>query len=92
MNQISENLFAAIDILIQERLKNLSFDKTIIGSIINKNETEYLISYQNNKITAYSDISYEEGDSVYILIPENNFENKCFILGKYQGNEVASNV
>ena len=58
MNQISENLFSAIDIIIQERLKNLSYDKTLLCTIVNdsnKYSGKYSVTYQNLTFEAYSE-------------------------------------
>lgn len=86
MNQISENLLTAIDILIQERLKDLPFDKTIVGTIVDTNiEQGYCnVLYQGLIFPAYSDriTDLNANDTVYVLIPQNDVANKRFIIGK----------
>lgn len=89
MNQISENLFNAIDIIIQERLKDLPFDKTILGTIVevikdkNDNILFYMVSYQGITFPAYTNLTgLDKGNSVYVLIPQNDTTNKRFIIGK----------
>ena len=89
MNQISENLFNAIDIIIQERLKNLRFDRTIVCTVIEKSkENWYRVSYQGLMFEAQSDIStLKKNDQVYVLIPENDETNRRFIIGVYYKSE-----
>lgn len=94
MNQISENLFTAIDIIVQERLKSLSYDKTLLCQIINnsqKDEGLYLVSREGLNFYAYSEnTDYVLGDWVYVIIPENDNNRDKFIIGKYiKPKEVA---
>ena len=87
MNQISENLFSAIDIIIQERLKNLSYDKTLLCTIVNdsnKYSGKYSVTYQNLTFEAYSENnSYKINDQVYVIFPENDDSKQRIIIGKY---------
>lgn len=87
MNQISENLLTAIDILIQERLKELPFDKTIIGTIVDITQApfgQYTILYNGLQFIAYSSIQdLVIGDQVYVTTPENDSNEKRLIIGKY---------
>lgn len=84
MNQISENLFTAIDIIVQQRIANLSYDKTNIGTIIDIiSQNKYLVRIDTSSFFAYSEDNYAIGDQVYIITPENNDSEKKIILGRY---------
>ena len=86
-NNISENLFQAIDILTSQKISNLKYDKTLLCKITDdskKARGEYLVSDGSSVFTAYSDVTtYGDGISVYVTVPEGNFENKKIITGKY---------
>lgn len=84
-NEIAENIFKSIDIIIQERLFNLNFDKTITCIIEDNSEYKngkYLVSYGESKFYAYTESGvYSKGDSVYVLIPMGDFNENKFIIG-----------
>lgn len=87
-SDISEQLFQAIDAIVQERLKQLNFDKTIIATIINNDKRDfgcYQVSTDNNiKFKVYSEITkYNIGDKVYIRVPEGDYTKQKVIIGRY---------
>ncbi len=105
IKQITDNLFKSVDMLIEKKIKQLSFNKTIVGTIVNNEMKEvtnnnklvsyyYLINYSGVILKGYLssefsailkleqiDSPYKAGDQVYILVPNNDFNNKLFILG-----------
>lgn len=100
IKQITDNLFKSVDMLIEKKIKQLGFNKTIVCTIINVekiiNNNElvsyyYLINYSGVILKGYlpSEFSkirqiespYKVGDEVYVLVPNNDFNNKLFILG-----------
>ena len=86
-NEYQNSILDAIDYLIDNKICRLDRDKTIIGSVVGCNNTltgDYKIAYGNSYIEAYSQNgeSYNNNDSVYILIPSNNASDKKIILGK----------
>lgn len=84
-NEIAENIFKSIDIIIQKRLEKCNFDKTISCIIEDNSEAKsgkYLVSYGESKFYAYTESSkYLNGDSVYVLIPMGDFNENKFIIG-----------
>lgn len=87
-NEISDQLFAAIDAIVKQRIKQLDYDKTIIATIIN-NENRFFGRYQvttdnNIQFTAYSEITtYEIGDKVYIRVPGSDYTKQKVITSRY---------
>lgn len=87
-----ENLFQAIDIITQERLSNLGYDKTIKATIIDDSKAAqgtYELEYgANNIFTAHCDASiiYKTGMVVYVIIPQGDWNNDKLIVGKYSNN------
>lgn len=86
MNNISEQLLSAIDILTDEKVSQLRFDKTVqatIYSIVDINTGEYKVRYNGNIFAAYSNDTsktYKVEDQVYISVPEGDFSNRKIIL------------
>ena len=91
-NQATENLFNAMDEIIQARLQSLNYDTTIKAIIVNADQAEkgiYTVAEigaeQTNKFQAQSEnTSYQLNDCVYVTIPRGDTasENKI-IIGKY---------
>ena len=85
-NEAMENLFKAIDIITQERLANLGYDKTIKATITddsNADKGEYTVSDGSSDFVAYSNVKYSVGTIVYVIIPQGDYDNTKLIVGKY---------
>lgn len=85
MNNISEQLLQAMDIITEEKLRQLKYDKTIqatVYSIVDVDAGEYKVRYNGNIFSAFSEDtgkSYSIKDVVYVKVPEGNFSNKKLI-------------
>jgi hypothetical protein len=84
----SENLFMAVDTIVAERLKEVSFDQTIVGKIISREKVgdEWIYQVQSDNITFQATAfdekkEYEVNLNVYILIPGNDYTAEKKILG-----------
>ena len=82
----SENLFQSVDMIVSERLKQISFDQTIIGKIIKKEQINEVWVYQIQsdnitfQATALEEKEYEVNQNVYILIPQGDYTAEKKIL------------
>lgn len=84
MNQISENILTAIDIVVQERLKNLSYDKTELCIILEQiTSNKYLVEHKGLSFQAYGESVYSVGEQVYVTSPQNDSYSAKIIIGKY---------
>lgn len=96
MNNISEQLLQAIDIIAQEKLKQLQYDKTIqatIYSIVDADTGEYKVRYNGNIFSAFSEDtskSYSVDDIIYVKVPEGNFSNKKLITSLVTAKSLSS--
>ena len=87
MNDTSQVIFQAVDVLLEKAISQLQYDRTIkaeIDSIVNLDTGEYKVKYSGNIISAFAtdvEKQYEVGDNVYVTIPENNLSNKKMITG-----------
>lgn len=86
VNDLQDKLLKAMDILNAQALNSISFDKTITCKIENdknKKEGKYEVNDGNRIFAAYSnDTRLRAGDTVYVTVPEGNFENQKMIIGK----------
>jgi hypothetical protein len=84
-----DSLFQAVDIILEERLKSVSFDTTEICTIVgisDRKNGKYMVSPNNGetKYPAYSESTeYELEDLVRVSIPNGDYTQKKFIEGKY---------
>lgn len=85
--KIASNIFSAVDILLDKKLQEAHFDRTIQATIVkcvNPSIGQYAVLYQDAELTAFGDLDmqYERGDRVYINVPENDFSRDKTILGR----------
>lgn len=86
MNQINETLFTAFDTIIKQRLDSISFDNTILCTIIEKlDNLKYMVRYGEASFIAYdvNNSGYEKDDQVYVIVPQGDYNQQKFILSKY---------
>lgn len=86
-----EQFFQSIDVILTQRLNDLSYDKTIIATIINDSDKEnghYIVSDGTIKFDAYAnDLNYKIDDQVRITVLNGDWSQKKFIAGKYSDKE-----
>ena len=91
-----ENLFQAVDIILEQRLQDINFDRTIICTIVDDNQKKngcYVVTDGTIKFNAYvSDATYKKDDQVRVSVLGGDFSEKKFITGKYIGDEDSSPI
>ena len=93
--QIAENIFGAIDTIIDKKLREAKYDSTISAKIIkvlDSNLGRYEVQYQDAKFTVLSvgGGAYQVNDYVYVLVPTNDFSRDKYILGLSNNNRRAT--
>ena len=87
MADYSEIFMQSVDLLVHKRMSELQFDKTISCQIVDNSAAdrgEYSVSDGATTFTAYSkDVTFKQGDNVYVTIPNGDFNNQKQIIGKY---------
>lgn len=79
---ISNQILQSVDILVNKRISQLDFDKTIQATVlecIDAGIGKYKLSYQNSIIYAYSDNIlqiYPDNTEVYVSIPQNDLDSE----------------
>lgn len=90
-----EDLFKSIDVIVEQRLANLSYDQTVIATVVDdseKSEGHYIVSNGTIKFDAYcADVKYKVNDQVRVSVLNGDWTQKKFIVGKYNndGDESA---
>ena len=89
-----ESLFTGIDIILSQRLSDLSNDKTIVCTVVNndnKKNGEYTVSDGSIQMKAYADSDkYNVNDQVLVkIIPNQDYR---YIEGRYTSNNSINPV
>lgn len=88
MNYISEQILQAAEILADEKIKQLKFDKTVqakIYSVVDLDIGEYKVKYNGNIFSAFANDlnqTYKVEDWVYLNVPEGDFSGKKIIISQ----------
>lgn len=88
---IAENIFNAIDVIVDKKLREAKYDSTIIAKIIKVQDSalgRYEVQYQDAKFIALSvgGGAYQVNDNVYVLVPTNDLSRDKYILGLSNNN------
>lgn len=86
--EITENLFEAIDVIMEQRIQKLRYSQCYLMQIVAPVKNKelklgvYQVNYQGNNYTATSlGYPYEIGDMVWVLAPQNSLEDELTIIG-----------
>lgn len=96
MSNYSNNIMNSIDILTQSALRKLKYDitiKAIIKTIVDVKTGEYKVLYEGNLLSAFAKddkTAYDINDTVYVKVPEGNFDNKLIIDYKLRGTDLSA--
>ena len=87
MSRIENNILDAIDIIMNQKVSTLAFDRTVRASILELVDSsigKYRVKYQNSTFFAYSgdlNKSFKKGTEVYVLVHSGDFEKDASIVG-----------
>ena len=87
----SEQLFETIEVISKSILNGISYDKTISCTIVDaskRDNGEYLVTDGSIEFIAYSTVkTYRNGNTVYVTIPEGDYNNDKIIVSKKTSDE-----
>lgn len=93
MADIAEQLCLAIDEIVKNRIDTIGFDSTIVATIVDDKEAKnnkYTCSNGTTQFIAYAkDGVYKINDSVQVVIPNNDYDQQKYIVGKYMSSYSA---
>ena len=84
---IENNICDAIEVLVNKKIEDAGYDKTILAEIIEGLDTsigKYKCKYQDSDFTAFATnltVLYTKGQMVYVKIPANDTSSDKIILG-----------
>ena len=82
-----EEFFNSIDVIVEQRLADLSYDTTVIATITDDSDKErghYVVTDGTIRFDAYvNDMNYKTGDQVRVTIMNGDWSQKKFIVGLY---------
>ena len=86
-NNLQDSLLKAVDVIVNKRIEDIALDKTIVASIercVDASKGIYRVQYQGGSILAYAreGASYTPKTSVYVSVPQNDFSQKKWIVGR----------
>lgn len=96
MSNYSNNIMNSIDILTQSALRKLKYDitiKAIVKTIVDVKTGEYKVLYEGNLLSAFAKDDktvYDINDTVYVKVPEGDFDNKLIIDYKLRGADLSA--
>ena len=86
-NDYVKSLFESIDTIINVRLDSISYDTTIICTVVDDSDRkngEYKVTDGSIPYLVYSDVdTYRKGDQVRVTVPMGDYTQQKFITGKY---------
>lgn len=95
-NNIAESIFDSISLIVEKRIANLAYDKTVIGTIVdvsNAKKNIYVVSDGSIKFNAQGDGGqYAVNDQVRVLIIDGDYSKEKFIQGKYSADEDSAPI
>lgn len=93
MDAIQSALLSAVDYLVEEKTNQLSLDKTVVAIVVGTQDVLkniYQIRYNgNDKLTAkaVNGETYQAGQAVYVLVPQNDLSKDKMIIGVASSSE-----
>jgi hypothetical protein len=79
-NKVIENLIEGILLAVDKKINKAKFDRTIKGRIVSiVSENEYIVLINGVEYKAKSKTIHIINEIVYVLVPQNNF-NDLFII------------
>jgi len=76
----TDKILKAFEIMIDKKLEDLKYDRTVTGKIVKKTDTGYMVALEGNKVNikANDTSKHKKGDIVKIHIPLDNI-NQAYI-------------
>lgn len=96
MSKTNEYILNAIELLIDKKINNLSYNSTVYGQILSKTKTnethyKYNIKQANNTYVVTSPMDLEIGKTVRLIVPSGDY-NKIYIDNSDYLLEILLNI
>ena len=95
-NNIAESIFDSIALIVEKRIANLDYDKTIVCTIVSIDEEKnnvYMVTDGSTRFKVQGDgAKYQVDDQVRVLVPEGDFTKEKYIQGKHRADETTKPI
>lgn len=86
MNEIANNILTAIDIIVDKKISDIKFDRTVVVEIkqcVDSLIGKYRVQYQGEYFIAraLTGVTFEPGDRARMLVPDNDLGQDKYLLG-----------
>lgn len=84
-NYIADSVIGAIDTVIKGAIRDLKYDQTIEAIVTSSDKAAdgvYTVKSETASFEAYSSNRYYVNDTVYVMIPQGDFNKQKFITGR----------
>lgn len=84
-NYIADSVIGAIDTVIKGAIQDLKYDQTIEAIVTSSDKAAdgvYTVKSETASFEAYSSNRYYVNDTVYVMIPQGDFNKQKFITGR----------
>ena len=84
-NYIADSVIGAIDTVVKGAIRDLKYDQTIEAIVTSTSKATdgiYTVKSENASFEAYSSERYYVNDTVYVMIPQGDFNKQKFITGR----------
>lgn len=86
---LTDKIIQATDTIVSQRLGEVSFDRTVVCTVVEKKGSTYWVD--NGSIRFYADAldgkQYSPNQKVYVTVPEGNYNKRKIIMGGYTESE-----
>ena len=95
-NDLTNGFFEAVELLVDNKTSELSFDRTFIAtiqSLVNLDTGEYKVRYNGNIFSAYAEDlqqSFKYGDEVYVIAPGGDMSSRKVITHKVTNHSLSA--
>ena len=93
--QIENSVAQAIKIIADQRVENLKLDKTV-RAVVDRHlgNGYYALIYNGGLMYAYAEdnVEFVPGASVYVLVPQGNFDERKRILGRTSATSINNDA
>lgn len=92
VNHYENQLLGAFNLLMDNKLKGIAFDQTIVCTIEDnkdKKDGKYRVKTNDGLVfDAYSEITnYQKNANIYVTIPQGNYNGQKIIIGRASGED-----
>lgn len=94
MNRFQQEIYKTIDILMEQKITKLNFDRTQRGKVISVGDDSCMVEINGDGYSCKFHTSVKINDIVYVKFPSNNAQDKYIeaVVGELSGGGTLGNL